>query len=93
MNTRTYAVRLRERGQITLPQPVRERLAAQDGDILNLVQIGDFAVLTTKQPRIPQLSQEFARMMAEDGVTLAELLAGLDETRTEIWHERRSQNA
>ena len=93
METGTYAVRLRERGQITIPQPVRTALAARDGDILFLVQMGDVVMLTPRQPRVPELSQDFATIMQQEGVTLADLLDGLREEREYIWHERQHRDA
>ena len=43
-----YAVRLRQRGQITVPREVRDRLNVNEGDTLALVQVG--STLTPKRP-------------------------------------------
>ena len=83
-----YMVRMRERGQITLPKPVRNSLALATGDTLNLVQIDDVVFLSPRQTMIPRLSQEFTELMQEEGVTLAELLQGMEEERQLIWQER-----
>jgi AbrB family looped-hinge helix DNA binding protein len=89
----TFSVRVRERGQITLPQPVRDNLAVDTGDTLNLVQIDDIVLLSPRQALIPKLSQEFAVLMQEEGVSLAELLQGLEEERKLIWQERYAGHA
>jgi bifunctional DNA-binding transcriptional regulator/antitoxin component of YhaV-PrlF toxin-antitoxin module len=86
-------VRLRGRGQLTLPQAVRRDLAVDDGDVLNLVQIDDLAVLGRRSSLLPKLSQEFTAIMKEDGVSLADLLQGLEQERDEIWHERQAEHA
>jgi len=91
--TTTYAVRLRDRGQLTLPQAVRKELAVDDGDILTLVQIDDLAIITRRSSLLPKLSQEFTAIMKEDGVSLAELLQGLEEEREQIWRERQADHA
>lgn len=88
-----FEVRVRERGQITLPQPVRSSLAIDTGDILNLVQIDDIVLLSPRQSMIPRLSQEFTALMEEEGLSLAELLQGLDEERKLIWQERYARHA
>lgn len=88
-----YAVRVRERGQITLPQPVRSSLSVDTGDTLSLVQIDDILLLSPRQSVIPKLSQEFTALMQEEGVSLAELLQGLEEERKLIWHERQANHA
>lgn len=92
---KTYTVRLRERGQLTLPQPVRESLAevVDDLDLLTLVQIDDLLFLTPKSLRLPRLSKQFSAIMEEEGVTLADLLEGLAEEREAIWRERGGNEA
>lgn len=92
LEPKTYTVRMRERGQLTIPQPVRDSLAAEQGetDIFTLVQIGDLLLLTPKKLRIPELSEEFSSIMEEEGVTLAELLEGLEREREAIWQERQA---
>ena len=66
-----YAVRVQEREQITLPQPVRNSLAVDTGDTLSLVQIDDILLLSPRQSVIPKLSQEFTALMQEEGVSFA----------------------
>ena len=88
-----FSVRVRERGQITLPQSVRTSLAVDTGDTLNLVQIDDIVILSPRQAMIPKLSQEFTALMKEEGVSLAELLQGLEEERKLIWQERYANHA
>jgi bifunctional DNA-binding transcriptional regulator/antitoxin component of YhaV-PrlF toxin-antitoxin module len=80
----TYAVRLRERGQLTLPQAVRRDLAVDKGDVLTLVQIDDLAVLTRRSTLLPRLSGEFTAIMKEHGISLADLLQGLEQEREQL---------
>jgi len=40
-----YDVRLRQRGQITMPREVRDRLNVNEGDTLTLVQVGSTLIL------------------------------------------------
>ena len=93
MTQTAYTVRLRERGQITLPQSVRNNLAVDTGDTLNLVQIDDILLLSPRQTMIPKLSQEFTELMEEEGVSLAELLQGLEEERRLIQQEKETGRA
>ena len=86
--TQTYTVRLRERGQVTIPRDVRENLNTDTGDILTLVQIGELMVLTPRRPRVPELTEQFAAEMEKAGVSLADLLTGLAEEREAIFRER-----
>ena len=93
MTQTAYTVRLRERGQITLPQSVRNNLAVDTGDTLNLVQIDDILLLSPRQTMIPKLSQEFTELMKEEGISLAELLQGLEEERRLIQQEKETGRA
>lgn len=71
----------RREGKSPLPQTICERLARNAGDVLSLVQIEDVLLLSRREARIPDLSLQFSGMMQEAGVSLTELLQGLDEER------------
>lgn len=86
---KTYPIRLRGRGQITVPQTVRDALDVSEGDILTLFQVGDVILLTPKQPQVPRLADKIADLMEAEGVSLADLLAGLEEEREAAWRERQ----
>lgn len=81
-------VRLRKRGQITIPQAVRDNLGVSEGDILTLLQMGDVVMLARRQPQVPRLADKIAELMEEESVSLADLLQGLKEEREAIWRER-----
>jgi AbrB family looped-hinge helix DNA binding protein len=83
----TCPVRLGKRGEITLPQAVRDDLGVSEGDILTLLQMGDVAILAPKH-QVPRLTDKITELMEEEGVTLADLLQGLKEEREAIWRER-----
>lgn len=88
---KTYDIRLRQRGQITVPREVRDRLSIKEGDTLTLVQVGSTLLLTPKRPVVPLLADRIVELMEEKGVTLADLLIGLEEERAAIYEERWSQ--
>ena len=88
MTQPVYSIRLRKRGQLTLPQAVRQSLTLSADVVLTLVQIDNVLLLSRRESEIPELSQQFSVLMQESGVSLAELLEGLDEERKLIWKER-----
>jgi len=90
MTQSAYVIRLRKRGQLTLPKAVRRSLAVEAGDVLILVQLDNVLFLSRRETAIPDLSQQFSALMQEAGVSLAELLNGLEEERKLIWAERQS---
>lgn len=87
---KTYAIRLRSRGQMTVPQAVRDKLNVADGDILTLVQMGAVMILTPKRPQVPPLADKFAAMMENENVNMADLLQGLQEERELIRQEQQT---
>ena len=89
----TYTVRLRERGQLTIPQAARDSLAVKEGDTLTLIELDGLLLLGPKQPLIPQLSEQFSKQMDEEGISLADLLEGLEEERRISGRLRSAQDA
>ncbi len=89
----TYAARVQPHGQVTIPQPVRESLSLNQGDILTIMQIGDTLLLTPKVLRTPALAEQFTKIMEEEGVSLDDLLEGLAEEREIIYQERQANAA
>jgi len=88
VDLKTYSIRLRNRGQVTLPLAVRESLAVAKGDTLTLLQVGEAVLLIPRHLQTPQLSDKIITMMETKGVSLATLLSGLVEERKVIWRER-----
>jgi AbrB family looped-hinge helix DNA binding protein len=87
--SQTYTVRLRERGQVTIPQPVRNKLLANEGDMLTLFQLDDLILLTPRQLRVPALTERFTAEMEKGNISLSDLLQGLAEERAAIHRERQ----
>ena len=90
MTVPTYPVKIRPRGQLTIPQPVREKWATQSGDVLVLAQFDEFAILAPATLKTPSLARQFSQMMDEEGVSLADLLEGLNEEREISYASTRS---
>jgi AbrB family looped-hinge helix DNA binding protein len=89
IDVKTYPIRLRNRGQITVPQSIRESLDLDEGDMLTLIQVNDLILMTPKQPQIPNLADKIASLMDEQGINLTDLLTGLDEERLSIETDRQ----
>lgn len=78
----TMTVQIRRKGVITLPVELRRRYGLDEGDIFTLVDLGDGSFLLTPQvSQVARLGDQVARVMAEEGVDLEEMLKVLDEER------------
>ena len=90
MTPNTYPIKVRERGQVTIPRSVREQWSTQAGDLMTLVQFDDFVLLAPTTLKTPSLANQFSQLMGEEGVSLADLLEGLAEEREESYSRLRS---
>jgi len=86
--SQSYVVQLRGRGQITLPIKVRKALGLGEGDIFTLVQFGSLLLLTPKQLVVPRMADIIARLAEEKGLTLDDLLTGLEEAKAALFEEK-----
>jgi len=74
-------------GQVTLPPEILDRLQPNPDNPLVLLKIDDLIVLTSKQPQVTQLSEQFTAQMAKHHISLEALLDGLQEERQILWQE------
>ncbi len=88
IGSQQFTVKIRARGQMTIPSKLRDSLSINQGDMLNIVQIGKGFYLSPKPLKGPELADKFADLMEEKGITLADLLEDLPKIREEIYHER-----
>lgn len=86
---REFPIRLGERGEITVPQLVQDNLNLTEGDMLTLLQVGDIVLLTPKQLQVPQLADKIVAIMEDEGVSLTELLAGIQAEREALWQDQQ----
>jgi bifunctional DNA-binding transcriptional regulator/antitoxin component of YhaV-PrlF toxin-antitoxin module len=78
----TMTVQIRRKGVITLPVELRRRYGLDEGDVFTLVDLGDGSFLLTPQvSQVARLGDQVARVLAEEGVGLEEMLKVLDEER------------
>lgn len=74
-------VKLRERGQVTIPYEYRKDLGIGKEDVLNVLKIGDVLILVPRQLSGDALSRKIEGAMKKRGLTLDNLLSNLREQR------------
>jgi len=82
-----YRSRIRERGQLTIPKEVREKGALSDGEAVTIIPVGDSILVTPKRLGLEEARREIRKIMKDAGVTLEDLLEGLEEERTRLFEE------
>lgn len=73
MTINTYTIKIRQRGQLTIPRSVREKWSTQNGDMITLMQFDEFAILAPTTLKTPSLARQFSQIIDEEGVSLGDL--------------------
>jgi bifunctional DNA-binding transcriptional regulator/antitoxin component of YhaV-PrlF toxin-antitoxin module len=88
----TMTIQMRGKGVITLPVQWRRQYGLSQGDVFTLVDLGDGSFMLTPQvSRVAAMGDEVARLMAEEGVTLEEMMETLDQEREAFYQEHYVQ--
>ena len=79
--TTSRLVRVRSRGQLTIPQDLREVLGLDEETGLNVFRVGRVLLMTPKRLQRGALASDVEREMKREGVTLEDLLKDLQDQR------------
>ncbi|WP_107667632.1 AbrB family transcriptional regulator [Cyanothece sp. BG0011] len=85
---KSFPIRLQQDGTIAVPKLIQDKLNLHEGDWLNLLEIEDVIILTSKQPKVPQLTEQITAIREEEKISLEELLEGLENERKIIYKEK-----
>lgn len=86
-----YVVQLKEQGQITLPAQLREELGVDIGDFFTIVKVDSYVVMTPKRLMVSEVTGQLEQLLAEKGLTLDDLLKGLEDERAKLFEEQYGQ--
>lgn len=81
-------VKVRGRGQLTIPASLRKDLNLDDDAALTVVKVGDVLLLTPRKLIGDAVAKKAARAMKQAGVKLDDLLADLGRQRERYTRER-----
>ena len=86
-------VQLRRKGILTLPVTLRRKYGLDENDIFTLEDLGDGSFLLIPQvSKVARSGNRVAEVMAEEGVSLDEMLETLDEERESYYQEHYVQS-
>jgi len=84
----TTAIQLRGKGSLTIPVELRRKYGLDEGDVITLIDLVDGAfLLTPLVTQVDRLGDRVARVMAEAGVSVDEIISTLDEERERYYQE------
>lgn len=81
-------IQLRDKGVITLPMSLRRKYSLRTGDVFSVKDLGDgVLMISPKSSRVAALGDKVADILRAEGVSVEELLEGLDEERERYYRE------
>jgi AbrB family looped-hinge helix DNA binding protein len=84
-------VRIRERGQVTIPSSFRKDLGLGENDTLNMVKIDEMLILTPRKPFGDAVASKVESAMRRKGLTLDDLLVNLKDQRRKYSREAHAK--
>jgi bifunctional DNA-binding transcriptional regulator/antitoxin component of YhaV-PrlF toxin-antitoxin module len=84
----TFAVHMQQRGAVTLPLKLRKRYSLDAGDTLSIIDLDGVFVVAPRVSLVSKLAAEIEQIREEAGLSMDDLLEGLDKERRRIYEER-----
>lgn len=81
-------VKMRGRGQITIPQSLRKDLHIDDETMLTVVKAGDVLLLTPRPLRVDKLAKAAQQALKKQGLRVDDVLEDLKQQRVRYNKER-----
>jgi AbrB family looped-hinge helix DNA binding protein len=86
-DVKPYKAEIRARGQLTIPKEVREKGPLYEGETVSIIPIGDSILVTPQRLALDEARREVRKIMKASGVTLEDLLHGLEDERESLFKE------
>ena len=85
-------IQLRRKGILTLPVNLRRKYNLDENDVFTLEDLGNGSfLLIPKVSNLARLGDRVAEVMAEEDVSLEDMLEALDEERQDYYQEHYDQ--
>jgi len=79
---------MRGKGTITFPAKLRSKYKLQEGEVLTIIDLGEGTILLKPMvSQVNKLSNQIAKRLKEENVSLEDLLKVLDEERKIYYQE------
>ena len=87
--TVSTTIQIRSKGSVTLPIELRRKYGLDEGDVITLIDLGDGSFLLTPiLTQVDRLGDRVAQAIAEERMSVDEILTTLDEERERYYQER-----
>jgi AbrB family looped-hinge helix DNA binding protein len=90
---RPFIAEVKSRGQVTIPKKIRVTSHLEEGQVVSIIPVGDSVIITPKRLELDEARREVKKVLKASGVSLEDLLAGLQEARKtisrDLWEKSR----
>ena len=83
----TPVVRVQEKGQVTIPREIRDKLDLKKGDMVTFVETDEGVVIKPAEVVVSDALDEIGRALKEKGISLEKLMKRGREIRGELIEE------
>ena len=80
----TQIVRVQEKGQVTIPLEIREKLKLKKGDLVTFVETDEGVLIKPAEVIVTEALNEIGKVLQEKGINLEELMMRGREIRGEL---------
>ena len=80
----TQIVRVQEKGQVTIPLEIREKLKLKKGDLVTFVETDEGVLIKPAEVIVTEALNEIGKVLQEKGIDLEELMMRGREIRGEL---------
>lgn len=87
------AVRVQEKGQVTIPQEIRKKIGLKKGDLVVFVETEVGVAIQPVELVVSAALDEIGEALQEKGITLEDLLEAGREIRQEIYDEGHARDS
>jgi len=87
------AVRVQEKGQVTIPLEIRRKLGLKKGDLVSFVETEDGVIIQPAELIVGKALGELGRALKAKGITLEELIESGRDIRQEIYEEKYARDS
>ena len=86
-NVKPYRAEIKARGQLTIPKKIREAGNLEEGEVVSIIPLGDTLIITPRRLGLEEARREIRKILKASGVSIQDLLKGLEEEREILFKE------
>ncbi len=89
----TPAVRVQEKGQVTIPLELRKKMGLKKGDLVTFVETENGVFIQPVELVVSEALDQIGQALMEKGIALEELIESGREIRQEIYDEKYARDS